>query len=201
MLAEESPEAATDLEEILERLEDRVSGIQTLRADFVQQKYLAVLEEPLVLKGTISMQKPDLFSWVVREPLRYSMVIRGGAVHQWDEDTQRVERISLSKNPVFKMAIQQLRDWLSGAYKAMLGEYHVTVLGEEPVSLQFVPRDTALSQAVIDRVTVVFDRDDRYIRQIEILEKQGDRTVLTFVDALLNTTIAPSAWKAKQDVQ
>ena len=41
MLAEESPEATTDLEEILERLEDRVSGIQTLRTDFVQQKYLA----------------------------------------------------------------------------------------------------------------------------------------------------------------
>ena len=200
-MGEENQEAAADLEEILERLEDRVSGIQTLRADFVQQKYLAVLEEPLVLKGTISMQKPDLFSWVVREPLRYSMVIRGEAVQQWDEDTRRVEEISLSKNPVFKMAIQQLRDWLSGAYKSMLGEYQVTVLGEEPISLEFVPRDTALSQAVIDRVTVTFDRDERYIRQIEIFEKQGDRTVLIFVDALLNTPISPSAWKARQDVQ
>ena len=125
---QESPEAPADLEEVLTRLEERVSGMQTLRTDFIQRKYLAVLEQPLVLKGTIFMQKPDLFSWVVREPLRYSMVIRGEVVHQWDEDSGRVEKISLSKNPVFKMAIQQLRDWLSGAYRSMLGEYRVTVL-------------------------------------------------------------------------
>jgi outer membrane lipoprotein-sorting protein len=129
------------------------------------------------------------------------MVIRGEVVHQWDEDTQRVEKTSLSKNPVFKMAIQQLRDWLSGAYRSMLGEYRVTILEEEPISLEFIPRDAALAREVIDSVTVVFDRDEQYIRQIHIVEKRGDRTVLTFVDTLLNTPISPSAWQAKQDVQ
>ena len=196
-----SPGATVDLEEVLSRLEERVSGIQTLRADFVQEKFLAVLEEPLLLKGTIFMQKPDLFSWIVREPLRYSMVIQGEVVRQWDEDTRRVEKISLSKNPVFKMAIQQLRDWLSGAYKSMLGQYEVTVLDRSPISLEFVPRDTALVQGVIDRVTVEFDRDERYIWRIQIFEKQGDRTLITFVNTLLNAPIAPTAWKVEQDVR
>ena len=195
------PDAPSDVEEVLARLEERASGMQTLRTDFIQRKYLAVLDQPLVLKGSIFMQKPDLFSWVVREPLRYSMVIRGEMVHQWDEDTQRVEKMSLSKNPVFKMAIQQLRDWLSGAYTSMLGEYSVTVLQEDPISLEFIPRETALAREVIGSVTVVFDRDQHYIRKIHILEKRGDKTLLTFVNTLLNTPIPPSAWKAKQDVQ
>jgi outer membrane lipoprotein-sorting protein len=199
--SEEASETRPDVEEVLSRLEDRISGTQTVKADFIQEKHLAVLEEPLVLKGTIFMQTPDHFSWIVREPLRYSMVIRGEVVHQWDEDTQRIQKMSLSKNPVFKTAIRQLRDWLSGAYGSMLGEYEVTVLDEEPISLEFVPRDTALTREVIDRVTVVFDRDEHYIRQIQILEKRGDRTVLTFVNTLLNSPIAPSAWKVKQDVQ
>ena len=199
--SDESPGATADLEELLSRLEARVSGIRTLRADFVQEKFLAVLDEPLLLKGTIFMQKPDLFSWIVREPLRYSMVIQGEVVRQWDEDTRRVEKISLSKNPVFKMAIQQLRDWLSGAYKSMLGQYEVTVLDRSPISLGFVPRDTALVQGVIDRVTVEFDRDERYIWRIQIFEKQGDRTLITFVNTLLNAPIAPTAWKVEQDVR
>ena len=199
--SDQSPVVAADLEEVLSRLEERVSGIQTLKADFVQEKFLAVLDEPLLLKGTIFMQKPDLFSWIVREPLRYSMVIQGEVVRQWDEDTRRVEKISLSKNPVFKMAIQQLRDWLSGAYKSMLGQYEVKVLDRSPISLEFVPRDTALVQGVIDRVTVEFDRDERYIRRIQIHEKQGDRTLITFVNTLLNAPIAPTAWKVEQDVR
>ena len=192
---------SADLEEVLERLEDRVSGIQTLKADFEQQKFLAVLDQPLVLRGTIFMEKPDLFSWIVREPLRYSMVIDGEVVRQWDEDTQRVEKISLSKNPVFKMAIQQLRDWLSGAYKSMLGQYEVTLLDQDPIALEFIPRDAALAHEVIDRVTVEFDRGERYIWRIHILEKQGDRTLITFVNTLLNAPIAPTAWKVEQDVQ
>ena len=199
--SEEAPEQRPDVKEVLSRLEDRISGVQTLKADFIQEKHLVVLEEPLVLKGTIFMQTPDHFSWIVREPLRYSMVIRGEVVHQWDEDTQRIQKMSLSKNPVFKTAIRQMRDWLSGAYGSMLGEYEVTVLDREPISLEFVPRDTALAREVIDRVMVVFDRDEHYIRQIQILEKRGDRTVLTFVNTLLNSPIAPSAWKVKQDVQ
>jgi hypothetical protein len=83
----------------------------------------------------------------------------------------------------------------------MLGEYQVTVLEEEPISLEFVPRETAIAGEVIDRVTVVFHRDEHYIRQIEIFEKRGDRTLLTFVNTLLNAPIPPSAWKARQDVR
>jgi len=194
-------DAPSDVAEVLARLEERASGMQTLKADFLQEKHLALLDQPLVLKGTIFMQKPDLFCWMVKEPLRYTLVIEGEDVRQWDEDTRRVEKISLSKNPVFKTAIQQLKDWLSGAYTSMVGEYQVAVLEEAPISLEFVPRKTSLAHEVIDRVTVIFEPDERYIRRIQIVEKGGDRTVLTFVDTQLNTPIDPSAWKVEQGVR
>jgi len=192
---------AESTEEVLGRLEEKISGLQTLRAEFIQEKNLAVLDQPLVLKGTIFMEKPGLFAWHVREPLRYSMVIKGEVIRQWDEDTDHVQKVSLSKNPAFKVAIRQMRDWFSGAYKSMLGEYRVTVLGEDPISLKFIPRETAFSHELIDSVTVVFESDERYIRQIQITEKRGDSTLLTFVDALLNTPIDGAAWKVKQRVQ
>lgn len=197
----QTPEASPEVREILSRLEERLSGIQTVQADFVQEKHLVVLEKPLLLKGTLFMQKPDRFAWIVREPLRYSMVIRGEVAHQWDEDTRRVEKIPLSKNPVFKTAMRQLQSWLSGAYTSMIGEYEVTVLARDPITLEFIPRDAALAHEVIERVTVEFDHDERYIRRIEILERRGDRTVLTFVNTRLNSPIESSAWKVKQDVR
>jgi outer membrane lipoprotein-sorting protein len=193
--------ATPDAVEVISRLESRMSALRTLRADFVQEKHLAVLDQPLVLRGTILMEKPDRFSWMVREPLRYSMVIIGEVAQQWDEDTRRVEKIPLSGNPVFKTAIRQLRSWLTGAYGSMLGEYEVTVLGTAPTCLEFVPRDTALAREVIDRVTVTFASDESYIHQIRIVEKGGDRTLLTFENSRLNSPIPPSAWKVKQDVQ
>ncbi|MFW9817801.1 MAG: outer membrane lipoprotein carrier protein LolA [Candidatus Thorarchaeota archaeon] len=195
-----SPPAST-IEDVLGRLEERMSAMQTLRTDFIQEKHLAVLDRPLVLKGTVFMQKPGLFAWHVREPLRYSMVIRGETVRQWDEDSDRVQEISLSKNPAFGMAIRQMRDWFSGAYRSMLGDYEVALVDQAPVSLRVIPRNTALARQVIGSVTVVFERDERYIKRIEVVEEGGDRTLLTFVDTLLNSPIDPSAWKFEQRVR
>ena len=198
---EEALDAPSNIEEVLARLERKLSAMQTLKADFIQEKRLAILDRPLVLKGTIFMQKPALFAWHVREPLRYSMVIRDEVIRQWDEDTDQVEEVSLSRNPAFKMAIRQMRGWFSGAYKSMLGEYEVTVIGEDPISLEFIPRKSAAMRETIDSLTIIFDNDERYIRQMRIMERKGDSTVLSFVNTLLDSPIDPSAWKAEQRVQ
>jgi hypothetical protein len=58
-----------------------------------------------------------------------------------------------------------------------------------------------LAREVIDTVTVVFERDERYIQKIEIVEKGGDSTLLTFADTLINSPIDPSAWKFEQRVR
>lgn len=199
--SEEAPGVAADVEETLDRLEKRMSAVQTLKSRFVQQKHLAVLEQPLLLEGEIYMQKPALFAWHVREPLRYSMVIRDEVVRQWDEDTERVQTVSLSKNPAFKLAIRQMRGWFSGAYRSMLGEYEVTILSEAPVSLKFVPREGSFAKAAIESVTVVFERDERYIREMRIEEKGGDSTLLTFLDTQLNGPLDASAWKVEPRVR
>ena len=129
------------------------------------------------------------------------MVIRDEVVRQWDEDTKRVQTISLSKNPGFKIAIRQMRGWFSGAYKSMLAEYEVRVLNESPISLEFIPRQGGLAEAVIESVTVVFENDERYVREMHIEERGGDSTVLTFVDTLLNAPIESSAWKVEPRVR
>lgn len=189
--------AVDKLEEVLSRIEDKVSRMESLRADFVQEKHLAILDKPIVLKGTLFMEKPNLFAWHVEHPLRYSMVVEGGVIRQWDEDTEQVQKISLGKNPAFKMMIQQMRDWFSGTYRPMLAEYRVSLLENDPITLEFIPLDNALARQVIERVTITFAGDERYIQQIQIVERGGDRTLLKFVDILLNAPIAPSAWEVR----
>jgi outer membrane lipoprotein-sorting protein len=193
--------APANVEAVLARLEERMSAVQTLKSGFVQEKRLAILEQPLVLKGTIFMEKPGRFAWHVREPVRYSMVIRDEVVRQWDEDTQRVQTVSLSKNPGFKMAIRQMRGWFSGAYRSMLGEYEVTVVNQAPISLKFTPREGGFAEGAIEGVTIVLESDERYIREMQIAETGGDSTLLVFVDTLLNAPIDPSAWKVEPRVR
>jgi len=198
---QERGEPRSDVEEVLTRLEAKMSTMRTLKTNFVQEKRIALLMEPLVLRGTICMERPALFAWHVNEPLRYSMVIRGDVLSQWDEDTGQVQRISLAKHAAFKIIIRQMRSWFSGDYKEILEEYRVAILEQDPLSLVFTPRDDTLVRQVVESVRIVFESGERYIRQIDIAERGGDSTKLTLSDTMVNGPIEPSAWTLEQSVR
>ncbi len=190
--------ARSDLNSVLSRLEKKMSGIKTLKTGFVQEKELAVFKQKVVLKGTVYIEKPARLAWHVNEPMKYIMVISQNMISQWDEDTNKVQKISLSKNPAFEAAIGQMQEWFSGAYTPLLKEYEITLLKENPASLKFTPRAATFAGNVIKSVTVDFRKDEQYIKRIFIEEKGGDTTNLLFVDTSLNIPVEASAWKAGQ---
>jgi hypothetical protein len=126
------------------------------------------------------------------------MIMSEDTISQWDEDTGRVQKISLSKNPAFEAAIGQMSIWFSGSYSPLLKDYEILLLREKPVSLKFTPKPATLAGNVIKSVTVDFRKDEQYINKIFIEEKGGDTTSLLFIDTRLNTPVEASAWKAGQ---
>lgn len=194
---ESSRPDASEIAAVLKRLEGKMSGIKTLRTGFNQEKNLAVFDRKLILKGTIFLQKPGLFAWHVKDPVRYSLLIKDSSITQWDEDSGKVQHMSLSKNPGYKIITRQLQEWFSGTYTSLLEQYKVTVLHHDPVCLKFDPRKGALAAQAITSVTVTFDKDERYIQKISIEEKNGDSTLLTFTDTQLNIPIDAGTWEVK----
>lgn len=192
---------AKDINLVLTDLEKAMSGIKTIQTDFIQEKTLSLFKEKIILKGKVFIQKPNLLSWRVFSPMRYSMVIRGATISQWDEDTNQVQRITLTQNPAFKLAIEQMQNWFYGSYKSMLNDYRITARGENPLTLEFVPKETSPAQNFISRILVTFQKDAHYLSQINIEEKSGDTTLLKFVNAKLNKPISPGAWEAKKDAR
>lgn len=187
-------EARPDAARLLAAIERESQDLRTLRASFVQEKHLALFAAPLVLRGTLHLQKPDLFAFRVETPLRYVMVIRDEELQQWDEESDDVQTISLRENPGFKLVLHQMRGWLSGAYTSMLDEYDAEVLADDPVELRFRPKPSAMAHGLVEGVEVLFEADRKRVREIRIRDEQGDRTVFKFRDTELNTEIEPSVW-------
>ena len=134
-------------------------------------------------------------------PLRYSMVINGNTMSQWDEDTNQVQQVSLAKNPSFQVAIQQMQNWFCGAYKSMQEDYKITLTTARPIRLQFIPLENAVSGNFIKRVVVLFQNDGLYIQEITIEEKNGDTTLLKFIGAKIDQPITAKAWEVRADVR
>jgi len=190
-----------EIYDLLGKLEKKISKVKSLQTNFIQEKKLAVFNDKLLIKGAIYLEKPDLLAWHVKEPLRYSIVINGDIIRQWDEESNRIQKISLAENPALQAVFEQLKEWFSGGYTAMLKEYHIKIINQSPIVLQFIPHKTVVAGNLIESITISFQEDERYIRQIEIKEKCGDNTLLKFVDTCLNCPVDSSAWEIKPRVR
>ena len=194
-------DATKEIDDVLGTLQEKMSKISTIQTDFIQEKNLALFKQKLTLKGKIFIQKPGMLSWRVFTPLRYSLVINGSQISQWDQDSNQVQTVSLAKNPSFQVAIQQMQNWFSGSYKSMQGDYQISLISKQPLKLEFIPKDKSISANFIQRVTVLFQDNQQYIQEINILEKNADSTLLVFINARLNQEIPLKAWEVKADVR
>lgn len=182
---------------LLGRLEEKISGVKTLEAEFIQEKKLTVFNNKVVLKGKVFIQEPDLFAWHTDTPVRYIMVIRGDIIKQWDEDTQKVQSLSLSRNPTFLVAVNQMKVWFSGKYLGLLKDYEAKAISFKPVILEFKPKPSAAAFNIIKKVRMSFQEDERYITRIDIEEKNQDSTSLIFINTKINSSINPSVWELR----
>lgn len=187
----------TESEIILKRLEAKVSGLVTLETDFIQTKKMALFSKEIILKGKIFIQQPNLFSWHTLEPVDYIMVIKGDTIKQWDEETNRVQTISLAGNPTFLVAVNQMKVWFSGRYHELLKDYETKILSTKPVILEFFPKESIPSFSIIEKVKITFRDDERYIQRLDIEEKNHDSASIIFTNTKLNSPINPANWELK----
>ncbi|MFW6457437.1 MAG: LolA family protein [Planctomycetota bacterium] len=194
---EESSQSASK-EELLERVENKLSEIETVQADFVQKKDMAMFTHTMVVKGSLAVRNPGRIAWHVTDPVKYSFVIKGTVLRQWDEDTDSVTKLKLDENPSFKPMFRQLSGWFAGRYGEVRQRYDVDVTGREPVTLLFTPKKDTDLEEIIDHVEVVFRDDERYIRELEVLQADGDKTTFRFHETALNEPIDEAVWDVRQ---
>lgn len=126
------------------------------------------------------------------------MVITDKSIRQWDEDTNQVQEIVLAKNPVLKNVLNQLTVWFSGNYSPLLEVNEVRQLRNDPLVLEFIPREKNIAKKVIKSIVITFREDGKYLKQIKILEVSGDITTITFINTILNAPFDDASFEVKK---
>jgi outer membrane lipoprotein-sorting protein len=191
---------APGVSELLTRIGEKVAEFKTLKTDFVQEKNLAIFKRKIIMRGRIYLQKPNTIAWHVDKPVKYSVLITDTAIRQWDEDTDQVQEIPFSKNPVFKVVLNQLTTWFSGNYGSLLNEYTVKVMQQQPYVFEFMPKETNFSRKIVKSITVTFREDEKYLEKIKIQEMSGDSTTITFEHTVIDVPIDSRFFEVKRRV-
>jgi outer membrane lipoprotein-sorting protein len=181
--------------DLITHLQKQLSTVESVQADFVQVKNLAVLKHKLTIRGSFALQKPDRVIWIVREPVRYAIRVHGEEVSQWDEDTNKVQVMHLGGDPTFKAISQQIQAWFLGDYKSLAGSYDVFLISPKPLTLRFAPKPGTMVAKMVSGIEVTFGADEMNIDTMQIHEQAGDNTILTFINTRLNQPVKKETWE------
>ena len=165
------PAPAFDLARLMRLLGETPSS----EAPYVEKKFSALLSQPVVSAGMLVYRRPDVVEKNMAVPHQESYRIAGRELTVTRNGAQR--RIPLSSEPLLAASAASLRGVLSGDAK-QLGEYFRLALAgtENDWKLEMMPIDEEVTR-YLQRI-VVSGRAGR-VRQVEVRETSGDRSVLT----------------------
>lgn len=179
------PLTTPDPAAIFSSLERKAVTVKTLSSDFVQEKHLSMFKSVLTSKGRFYFSKPDLLRWELISPVASGFVLKGDKGRRWHERTGRSESFQISQEPIMKLVSDQLFAWGKADFKWLDKEYRISVLSESPVALRLEPR-SAEAAGFLHYLLINFSADGKYVRTVELHEKDGDFTRIRFVNASIN---------------
>lgn len=163
--------AALEVAELMATLARSTHGAAT----FTEKKYLAILDAPVESSGELRFVPPARLEKLTLKPSRERLVLDGDVLTV--ERGRRTHVLALKDYPEVAGMIESIRATLAGDRSALERVYQLSVSGSRARwSLALVPLDARIGR-VVARVRI--DGAEGDVRTVEILQADGDRSVMT----------------------
>jgi hypothetical protein len=152
-----------------------LGAVPSARADFVEEKFLAVLDRPLEVSGTLSYDAPSHLEKRTLRPRRETLVVDGDTLSV-EEGGGRTRTYAVQSNPVLWGFVESIRSTLAGDLPTLRRFYDVQLDGgEADWLLRLRPNERAMRDAVKE---IRIGGRGPVVRTMEILDAGGDRSVM-----------------------
>jgi len=155
----------------LQQLSDQLAKPAVIHGNFLQEKHLRALPQPLVSKGTFVLAKDHGLLWLLKTPLQQDYRITGQGIARRDANGwQPLPNKSAGdeQNRLFLAVLQ-------GDSSGLQRDFELQLQGQaQQWKLTLIPRSLLLKQ-VFTRINI---DGGELVHTIELLETQGDSTVL-----------------------
>jgi len=190
------PPAAEDGPALLARINAKNVSVTSLQAAFTQVKESSLFASSITSTGTIAFVRPSKLRWEFTSKPRSVLVVNGDKVTLSYPDLGKSETFDRARDPSLGALFDQLFVWLGAADPAKVFADYAVARAPGPAALAFTPLREPVKSALV-RVTVTFDPVTLLAQKVEIDEKTGDRTVVTFSTAVVNAAVPDALFGGK----
>lgn len=151
-----------------------LAQVETRESAFTEKKILALLTEPLISSGTLRYRRPNYVERTTIAPRQERFIYENGKITI--ESSGRQHQFHVKDQPSLGVLIESIRATLAGDEKTLQRHYQLRLAGTRAHwDLEMLPVSSDLfSRTRLIRISGAQDE----LRQIDILEASGDRTIM-----------------------
>ena len=172
---------------VIRQINAVASNMKTMQCDFVQTKYLKMLNDKMVSRGKMYYQQSDKLRWEYTAPYQYTFVLNGSSVLL--NKGKRNDVINVNQSKFFKEIARIMMNSVVGKCLTDKKDFRTTIstTNSEWVAT-LVPQRSTMKQ-MFQKIVLHFNKQRKMVSTVEIVEKKGDRTVIQLTNVKTNTPI------------
>jgi len=173
-------------------LNEASRNIRSVKAEFLQKRYLQILTKPLFSEGRLFLYAPDSLRWEYLSPLRSVMLQKGNTIqiYNFSEGVWKPEMAQAVE--ARRMVLAEISQWFQGRFDESKAFKHVYSPGP-PARVMMVPGEGI--NRFIHRIEIVLSVKPGVIDRVEIEESGGSRTSIEFRNVEINSSFSPEVFE------
>ena len=160
----------------LQQLSEQLAKPDVIHGQFIQEKHLRALPQPLISKGSFVLAKNHGLLWLLKTPLQQDYRISAKGIARRDVSGWQLlpgKSAGAEQNRLFLAVLQ-------GDSSGLQRDFELALSGDaQKWQLTLTPRSVLLKQ-VFNQINI---SGGALVNTIELLETQGDSTVLRMQDS------------------
>lgn len=163
------------------------SAMKTMQCDFVQTKYVKLLNDKMVSRGKMYYKQSDKLRWEYVFPYTYTFILNGSKA--LISKGKRSDVVNVNQSKFFKEIARIMMNSVVGKCLTDSKDFKVgiTATATEYVATLY-PQQKQMKQT-FSKIILHFNRRKSTVAKVELLENKGDRTVIELNNVKTNALV------------
>lgn len=174
----------------LNDLQQQLRAAPVVRGQFVQQKFLRALAQPLTSRGDFTLAAGKGLLWLLRTPIAQDLRIDGNGISRRDESGKwqlLPQRAGAGRENQLFLSV------LAGDTTGLRENFDLELTGKADAWQLVLTPKSALLRQIFNNIQI---NGAALVDRIELRETQGDRSVLQMTDAKADQTLTAEEQRA-----
>ncbi len=176
-----------DEAKIKQQINAVASSMKTMQCDFVQTKYLKMLNDKMVSKGKMYYQQSDKLRWEYTTPYTYTFVLNGAKV--LISKGKRNDVINVNQSKMFKEIARIMMNSVVGKCLTDSKDFKVDLTGSSSEYVATLYPQRKQMQQMFQKIILHFNKQKSTVSTVELIEKKGDKTVIELKNVKTNAPV------------